>query len=147
MIHIGTVHLNGREYSLELNRTEQPEKDAEGDSARRTARRNSKGGRSEVVRLNPNRRCVGAHNPLRPNRNNPSIKELRRFAAFARKEQAYAAPAQTRWKIDRERLIKTTSRFLSWCFPLRGFHSPLQRILYLSVEGPKAKYRRRVLLP
>ena len=147
MIHIGTVHLNGREYSLELNRAEQAEKDSESDSAKPTARKNPKAGRSEVVPLNPNRRFVGTHNAIRPNRNSQSIEEALRFAAFARKEQVYAEPAQTRWKFDRERLVRSISCFLSWCFPVRGFHSPLQRILYLSVEGPKSKYRRRILLP
>lgn len=147
MIHIGTVHLNGREYSLELNRPEQAEKDSEGDSAKPTARKNPKVGRSDVVPLNPNRRFVGPHNAIRPNRNSQSIEEARRFAAFARKEQGYAPPAQTRCKIDRERLVRSISCFLSWCFPVRGFHSPLHRILYLSVEGPKPKYRRRILLP
>jgi len=146
MIHIGTVHLNGREYSLELNRTEQPGNDSEGDSARRTARKNPKGGRSEVVPLNPNRRFAAAQNPLPSNRYRRSTEELRRFSASARREQVYALPAQTGRKFDREHLVKTISRFLSWCFPMRG-HSPLQRILYLSVEGPKPKYRRRFFLP
>jgi hypothetical protein len=39
---------------------------------------------------------------------------------------------------------KLVCRFLSWCFPPRGFASPLQRVLYLSMEGPRRKARSRV---
>ena len=38
---------------------------------------------------------------------------------------------------------KLHCRFLSWWFPVREFNSPLQRLLYLSVEGPKGKSSRR----
>ncbi len=147
MIHIGTVHLNGRKYSLELNRAEPSERDSENDSARPTERKIPKGGRFEVVPLNPHRRFVATHPATRLNRTSSPIEEPRRLAASARKEKVHPAPAQARWKIDSERLIKRISVFLSWCFPVRGFNSPLQRILYLSVEGPKSKYRRRILLP
>ncbi len=147
MIHIGTVHLNGRKYSLELNCAEPPEKDSEGDSIRPTERKTPKAGRFEVVPLNPNRRFVPARHARRLSRATPAMEESRRLATFARKDNVHFAPAQARWKIDRKRLKKTISAFLSWCFPVRGFHSPLQRILYLSVEGPKSKYRRRILLP
>ncbi len=146
MIHIGTVHLNGREYNLELNRAE-PSKGSEDDSARPTARKNLAAARSEIVLLNPNKRIASGHHAIRANRNVRSIEELRRLGPFVRKEQVHAVPVQTQWKTDRERIVKLISRFLSWCFPLREFHSPLQRILYLSIEGPKPKYRRRVLLP
>lgn len=147
MIHVGTVHLNGREYSLELNRAGQPGKDSEGDSVRPPARKNLAAGRSAIVLLNTNKRFAGAHNAIRPNGNVRSLREMRRLTAFLRKKPAHAARVQTKWKPDRERVVKWASRFLSWCFPLREFHSPLQRILYLSVEGPKPKYRRHVLLP
>jgi hypothetical protein len=144
MIHIGTVHLNGREYSLELNRSDNSEREFNNDSAKRVTRKVSVG-RSEVVPLNPNRRVIGAHN--RPNRTLQSIEELRRLAPLARKEQAHAAPLSSRWRTDRERIMKAVCRFLSWCFPVREFRSPFQRILYLSMERPKPKYGRRVLLP
>jgi hypothetical protein len=144
MIHIGTVHLNGREYSLELNRSDNSEKEFSRDSAKRFARK-MPAGRFEVVPLNPNRRVTGGYN--RPKRNLQSIEELRRFAGLARKEQAQVAPVQSRWKTDRERLVKGVCRFLSWCFPVREFRSPLQRVLYLSMERPKPKYNSRILLP
>jgi hypothetical protein len=147
MIRIGTVHLNGREYSLELNRVGQSGKDSEGDSARPTARKNLTAGRSKIVLLNTNKKSVGIHHATRPNGNIRPLKELRRVAAFTPREQAHAAPVQTKWQPDRERVAKPISRFLSWCFPLREFNSPLQRILDLSVEEPKPNYRRRVLLP
>jgi hypothetical protein len=136
MIHIGTVHLNGREYSLELNRSDNSEKEFSSDSPKRITRK-IPSGRSEVVPLNPNRRVIGAHS-----RSNRTL-----LATAARKEQAYAAPAQSRWKTDRERLVKAVCRFLSWCFPVREFRSPFQRILYLCMERPKPKYSSRILLP
>jgi hypothetical protein len=147
MIHIGTVHLNGREYSLELNRLGRSEKYSKGDSAKPTAQKTLTAGRSEFVLLNTNKRSVGTYNATRPNGNVRSIRELRHLATAARKEQFLVAPGQTKWKSDCEGVTKLISHFLSWCFPVREFHSPLQRILSLSVEGPKPKYRRRVLLP
>ena len=146
MIHIGTVHLNGRTYSLELNRAENPEK-YEDESLRAGARKTPKTGRFEVVPLNPSRRFLGARNANRRRAGQFPIEEPRRSSAIARREQGHTAPAQTRWQVDRERLVKAISAFLSWCFPVRGFRSSLQRVLYLSIEGPKPKYRKRLLLP
>ena len=90
MIHIGTVHLNGREYSLELNRSDNSEREFNSDSVKRTPRKMPVG-RSEVVPLIPNWRAMGAHN--RPNRSLQSIEELRRFAALAGELQSDARTA------------------------------------------------------
>jgi hypothetical protein len=147
MIHIGTVHLNGHEYSLDLNRAEQPRNESKGEPPGAAARRNFPTSRSELVLLNHKRKAIGAQNTSRPIPTVRPIEDLHRVTQLTRKEQAQPPVAsQTRWKVDRDRLVKLISHFLSWCFPVREFSSPLQRILYLSVEGPKTKYRRRISL-
>ncbi len=145
MIHIGTVHLNGREYRLELNRSENSEKDVTGTDAARRAPRRLPPGRSEVVPFKPNRRITTGHSRL--SRSAQSLEELRRITALTGREQVRAVPLLSRWKTDRDRVVKAVCRFLSWCFPVREFRSPFQRVLYLSIERPKPKNHRRALLP
>jgi hypothetical protein len=146
MIHIGTVHVNGREYNLELNRATQPRNDSRPETGSATARRNFPTSR-EVFLLNPNRKQVAAQSTARQAATVRAIDDLRRVAELRRKEQSPPLAAALHWKVDGDKAVKLVSRFLSWCFPVREFKSPLQRVLYLSIEKPKAKYRSRYLLP
>lgn len=147
MIHIGTVHLNGHEYTLELNRANQARTDSKFEPAGAVVRRNLPTSRSEIFLLNPARKAVGALNAGRPTATIRPIEDFRRLAQFTHRQHAQALATEPKWKIDRDGAVSLVSRFLSWCFPVREFNSPLQRILYLSMEGPKTKYRRRFLLP
>jgi hypothetical protein len=146
MIHIGTVRLNGREYSLDLTPPNQARNDAKIEPSGAVARRNLPTARSEIFLLNT-RKTVGAQNVGRPTASMRPIEDLRRVAQFTRREHGQALAGQAKSKLDRDRAVKLVSRFLSWCFPVREFNSPLQRLLYLSMEGPKTRYRRRSLLP
>ena len=146
MIHIGTVHVNGREYSLDLNRTA-PETDEPGvDAGSAGPRRNLPTNRSEIFLLNSKRKPA-AHNPSRSTATVRAVDDLRRFGDIGHREQALRNGAEAQVKIPRDGAVKIVSRFLSWCFPVREFKSPLQRVLYLSVEKTAAKHRSRYLLP
>ena len=144
MIHIGTVQVNGREYNLELNRSNQPRNDARPETGSAAARRNFPTN-GEIFLLNPNRKQGATQSTARQVATVRAIEDLRRVAELRRKEQSQ--PLAASWKIDGDRAVKLVSRFLSWCFPVREFKSPLQRVLYLSIEKPRAKYRSRCLLP
>jgi hypothetical protein len=66
MIHIGTVHVNGREYSLDLNRAPEPRNDCRPEAGNTPTRRNFPTSRSEILLLNPNRKTAGPHHSTRP---------------------------------------------------------------------------------
>jgi hypothetical protein len=53
------------------------------------------------------------------------------------------APERSVLPSGKARLV---ARFLTWCFPVRDFSSPMQRILYLSMEGPRVNRRKRLVL-
>jgi hypothetical protein len=146
MIHIGTVQVNGHEYSLELNRANQPQDGSRPETRSPSARRNFPTN-GEVFLLNPNRKQAGAQSAPRHAATLRPIEDLCRVAELRRKEQSEPLGASPGWKVDGDNAINLVSRFLSWCFPVREFKSPLQRILYLSIEKPKARYRSRYLLP
>jgi hypothetical protein len=148
MIHIGTVHLNGREYSLDLNRPAEEKNDSHTEPSETPARRNLPTNRSEIFLLNPNRKPAGHHGARMP-RTVRSIDDVRRLAEARHQEEARAQASPPKSNIDSDGAVKFVSRLLSWWFPVREFKSPLQRVLYLSIEKPepKAKHRSRYLLP
>lgn len=145
MIHIGTVHVNGHEYSLDLNRT-RPEADESQDESGAGPRRNLPTNRSEIFLLNSKRKPA-THNQMRPASTIRAVEDLRRPAELRRREQPVNSAGEPKVTIPHEGAVKLVSRFLSWCFPVREFKSPLQRVLYLSVEKPKTKQRSRYSLP
>lgn len=144
MIHIGTVNLNGREYTLDLKRTDPPRSDSAAEVTGTGPRRNLPTTRSEIHLLNVNRKP--SQHPDRPIATIRAIEDFRRLTHAAPRDQAVARVIRPKWRTDHEAVVNLVSRFLTWCFPVREFKSPLQRVLYLSMEGPKAKYRRRFLL-
>jgi hypothetical protein len=146
MIHIGTVQVNGHAYSLDLNRAAPETNDSGEEASSAPVRRNLPTTRSEIFLLNPSRKSA-AHDGARPIAAIRAIDDLRRLGESRQREQAQTLIADPQRKITSEGAVKLVSRFLSWCFPVREFKSPLQRVIYLSVEKPKARYRSRYLLP
>jgi hypothetical protein len=138
MIHIGPVKFDGSKYSLRLDRSGRVGKPA-GRERKPTLQRNANG-RSELVLVTSGKRAAEA------------TKALARAAEHVRNPQSVrlppspAAGPEFHGRSVQPTGAKLVSRFLTWCFPVRDFNSPLQRILYLSMEGPRVRKRKRLIL-
>jgi hypothetical protein len=139
MIHIGPVKFDGSKYSLRLDRSGRAGKPA-GRERKPPLQRNAQNGRSELVLVTSARKAAEATRALaRATEHVRSPQSMRLPPSPAAIPEFHARSAQPAG-------AKLVSRFLTWCFPVRDFNSPLQRILYLSMEGPRVRKRRRLML-
>jgi hypothetical protein len=144
MNHKGILHLSSKPNGPE-NRSIESRKNATRDRKALARRTSLPMRRAEVAWLDSRRKAgeSGAQQTHSPDRA-PWLEYLsQRFVRRGLKEKpAPEAAGETNNSAVQKKLI---CRFLSWCFPVRGFNSPLQRLLYLSVQGPKSKRRSRLL--
>jgi hypothetical protein len=144
MNHKRILHLNSKQDGSE-NRDLQVRKNVARDRKGLPHRAGLPIGRGEVAWLNSRRKVAESERQYTPLPCDP-LPWLRyliqRFApaGLQRKAGVEAAGGTNHSGIQ----AKLICRFLSWCFPVRGFNSPLQRLLYLSIQGPKAKRRSRL---
>jgi hypothetical protein len=131
----GIVHLNSNQKRLDLNRSSQHRKNYSRDKKTLT-RRNPLPARFEITPL-----CS------QPKRAEPYATDASEGIRWREQLIQRSVPVSVKEssELGKSSQKKLVCRFLSWCFPPRGFASPLQRILYLSMEGPKPKARSRVL--
>jgi hypothetical protein len=143
MNHKGILHLSSKPTGLE-NRSIESRKNTTRDRRALARRTSLPVRRAEVAWLDSRRRAreSGAQHTNSPDKA-PWLESLiQRFVRRSLKEKlAPRAVSGANNPGIQEQLI---CRFLSWCFPVRGFNSPLQRLLYLSVQGPKSKRRSRL---
>jgi hypothetical protein len=138
MNHKGILYLSSKPSGSE-DRTVESRKNPARARKALTRRTSLPVGGAEVAWLESRRKageCEAehTHSPDRP----PWLEYLIQHFVRRRLKQQPALPAAggTNNPGIQEKLI---CRFLSWCFPVRGFNSPLQRLLYLSVQGPRSK--------
>jgi hypothetical protein len=131
----GVVHLNSNQKRLDLNRGSQQRKNYNRDK-KTLPRRNHLLARSEITSLYS-----------QPKREEPYATKAPEGTSWRKQLIQRSAPVSVKesFELGKSSHKKLVCRFLSWCFPPRGFASPLQRLLYLSMEGPKPKARSRVL--
>jgi hypothetical protein len=139
MIRIGPVKFDGSKYSLRLDQSARAGKPA-GRERKSPLQRTAHNGRSELVLVTSARKAAEA------------TRALARAAEHVHREQSLrlppssAAGPEPHVRSAQPTRAKLVSRFLTWCFPVRDFNSPLQRILYLSMEGPRVRKRKRLTL-
>jgi len=140
MIHIGPVKFDGTKYSLQLNRAGHSGKNASRERKTSLQRNALQNGRSELVLVNAARKQIEAARP------SSVPAEHTRHVHPVRLPPANSPRTDIEWPVAQPGAAKLVSRFLTWCFPVRDFNSPLQRILYLSMEGPRVRKHRRLTL-
>jgi hypothetical protein len=139
MIHIGPVKFDGTKYSLQLNREAHSAKNSNRERKTSVQRNVPQNGRSELVLVTPIRKQVEARPFAAPAEHTRHVQPLRL-------PPASSAGSHVEWAAAQPGAAKLVSRFLTWCFPVRDFNSPLQRILYLSMEGPRGRRHKRLTL-
>jgi hypothetical protein len=139
MIHIGPVKFDGTKYGLQLNRAGHSGKNTSRERKTSLQRNAPQNGRSELVLVNAGRKQVEA-------RHVAVSAEPTRHIHPVRLPPADSAATHVEWPPAQPGAAKLVSRFLTWCFPVRGFNSPMQRILYLSMEGPRGRRHKRLTL-
>jgi hypothetical protein len=133
------LHLNSNQKRLELNRSTQHRKNYNRDKRILTRRNHLPAGRSEITSLYSQGKPTAV--PEQYSMDAPeSIPWRERLVQ--RSASAQGNESSEPGNVGYEKLV---CRFLSWCFPPREFSSPLQRLLYLSMEGPKPKGWSRLL--
>jgi hypothetical protein len=134
------MKFDGYKYSLQLNRSGRAGKTISRERKAPLQRNAAQNGRSELVLVNPARKPAEATRVfIRPAEHAHSAQAVRLPSAAA--PNAHVEPPA-----EQPGTVKLVSRFLTWCFPVREFNSPLQRILYLSMEGPRARKHKRLIL-
>jgi hypothetical protein len=141
MIHIGPVRFDGSNDSLQLDRSGRAGKPIARERKALIQRNTTQNGRSELVLVNNSAR-----------RTADAPKTVARTIEHIRSQQPLRLPTneapspEVHGPAMPSASTKFVSRFLTWCFPLRDFNSPFQRVLYLSMEGPRVRKRKRLIL-
>ena len=132
MIHIGPVKSDGSD-GPQTRAVRNPNRERKLPLPR-------SGVQNGLVLVNSGRKAVdSAIAPL-------SQTEMIRGVSSVRLRAPSDLPAPAERPVEQSGKARLVSRFLAWCFPVREFSSPMQRILYLSMEGPRVNKRRRLVL-
>ena len=133
MAHIGPVQFDGSD-GLQTNPTARSGKTPNRERKLPLPR----GAQNALVLVTPGRKAESARTAASP-------AESARTAQPLRLRPSSEPTPAAEWPVQSGK-ARLVSRFLTWCFPVREFSSPMQRILYLSMEGPRIKRQKRIIL-